>query len=77
MAKIIYQGREIEVVPVSPVESKEEWNVYRLEDGSTLRIKLILAKVFRAVEEKTSLGEPVYITQSQNMVVVDVAPDLI
>ena len=76
MAKIKYQGRDVEVVPVPIREVNEHWNEYTLEDGSTARIKIVLSKVFRAVDEKTELGEPLYIIQTSNIVTVDVNPDL-
>jgi hypothetical protein len=42
------------------VEAKEARSVYRLWDGTTLRIKPVMIAVFRADGQQTAAGEPVY-----------------
>jgi len=46
------------------VEAKETWSVYRLSDGTTLRIKPVMIAVFRAEGQQTADGEPVYSMKS-------------
>ena len=56
---------------------KEEWNEYRLTDGSTLKIKLVLTGVLRLGNQYDPVGNPVYVISSQNAVrVIDVPPNL-
>lgn len=62
--------------PVGFEVVKEDWNVYKLEDGTTLRVKLVLGQVFKLVGEKTPEGEPVYQARSQNFVVAEVPQEL-
>jgi len=45
---------------IEMLESKEAWSVYRLSDGTTLRIKPVMISVFRADGQQTADGEPVY-----------------
>jgi hypothetical protein len=45
---------------IEMVEAKETWSVYRLADGTTLRIKPVMIAVFRADGQHTPDGEPVY-----------------
>jgi len=45
---------------VEMLEAKENWSVYRLADGTTLRIKPVMIAVFRADGQQGPGGEPVY-----------------
>lgn len=45
---------------IEMLEAKEMWSVYRLADGTTLRIKPVMIAVFRADGQHTPDGEPVY-----------------
>jgi hypothetical protein len=57
-----------EVHPESPqsvseievLEATERWSVYRLADGTTLRLKSVVIAVFREDGHHTPDGEPVY-----------------
>lgn len=49
---------------------KEEWNTYKLADGSTLKVKLVLINVVRSHDNFDSLGNPLYGITSQNIVKV-------
>jgi len=49
---------------------KEEWNVYKLSDGSTLKVKLVLVNVVRSRDKYDPLGNPIYGITSQNIVKV-------
>jgi hypothetical protein len=56
---------------------KEVWNIYKLADGSTLKVKLVLVNVVRSKESYDSLGNPLYGITSQNIVkVIDVPKKL-
>ena len=48
--------------------AKEEWNVYKLADGTTLKIKLVLVNVVRSRNKYDPLGNPIYGITSQNIV---------
>jgi len=45
---------------IEMLESKEAWSIYRLLDGTTLRLKPVMIAVFKADGEQTADGEPVY-----------------
>ena len=47
---------------------KEEWNVYKLSDGTTLKVKLVLVNVVRSRDKYDPLGNPIYGITSQNIV---------
>lgn len=55
---------------------KEEWNEYKLSDGSKLKVKLVLIGVKRLKKYQPD-GKPIYIINSTNVVrVVDVPEKL-
>jgi len=67
-------GKMIEADVVEVVESSEPWSVYKLSDGTELRVKFVLGVVYRARTAMSKEGEPIYVARSQN-VVVAVVPD--
>lgn len=54
---------------------REEYNSYKLSDGSTIRMKTVVTNIIRT-EEFTPTGEPVYIVNSQNVLVANVPDQL-
>jgi len=48
-------------------EESEQWNSYKLSDGTTLRIRLILREVKRLKKWKPD-GTPIYVINSMHVV---------
>ena len=63
-------GGQADAVPVDVNQSSEQWNTYLLDDGSTLRAKLVVTKVVRVENQYDAEGNPVYIFNSQNICTV-------
>jgi hypothetical protein len=55
-------------------ESTERWSEYKLSDGSTLRLKQVVAEVIRAENQWDPQGNPLYILKAAPVLVVDNAP---
>lgn len=53
-------GKEIKSRELDILTTKEVWNEYQLEDGSVLRLKVILNRVDKADTEKNPNGTPIY-----------------
>ena len=53
-----------DVNEIEMLETKENWSIYRLADGTTLRIKPVMIAVFRAEGQQGPAGEPVYSMKS-------------
>lgn len=53
-------------------DQMEAWNTYLLDDGTVMRMKLVVSKVFKAEHVTHPNGDPVYWAESQNMIVVSV-----
>ncbi len=61
-------GRVIEAEDVDFDVVKEEWNEYRLKDGTVLKIKLVIGSVIRTEDYNPMTGDPTYLLQSTNVV---------
>jgi len=46
---------------------KEDWNLYKLEDGTQIEIKLILTRVAKT-DKFDPVGSPIYLTQTQTVI---------
>jgi hypothetical protein len=57
-------------------EKEEHWNVYKLKDGTTLKVKLILVGIKRLRKHNPD-GTPLYLINSQNVVrAIDIPKEL-
>jgi hypothetical protein len=65
--KIQFKGqlREATLIPVR--SAQEQWNEYLLEDETILRMKLIVAEVYRIDGMYTADGDPVYHIKSSTI----------
>jgi hypothetical protein len=67
------------MVPADQVEfeaEKEPWTIYKLEDGTVVKIKTILGNVSRLVDRYKPDGEPIYLLTIGGMPILDIAPEL-
>jgi hypothetical protein len=65
--------KEVLAEPVDFTAEREEWNVYKLSDGATLRFKAVVTAVLRT-DLKDEFGQPIYVVRSQNATTVRDAP---
>jgi len=57
-----------DTVEVDWTSEKEHWNEYKLDDGTTMKVKLIVKGVRRAKDQHTPDGNPIYSVQATNVV---------
>ena len=69
-------GREIEAMDVDFETMKEDWNEYKLEDGTILKFKTIVSSIVRTEEYDPMTGDPVYHVRSTNVLRVKVPEEL-
>jgi hypothetical protein len=53
-------GQQVSGVEVQTVESTERWSEFTLEDGTVLRLKLVVSAFIRADGHFDADGNPVY-----------------
>ena len=73
---INFGGRQVQATPVDVNQSSEKWNEYFMEDGTVLKMKLVLKKVFKVEGEFDPEGNPVYVMQSTNVTSVSAPGNL-
>ncbi|MBI2956126.1 MAG: hypothetical protein HYY26_02315 [Acidobacteria bacterium] len=61
--------RTIEAEDMEFQAQREDWSEYQVEDGYTVRIKLVVSSILKTAERDPQ-GNPVYIVQSTNIVKV-------
>ena len=66
--KIGFQGQQVDAETVEASQASERWNEYLLDDGTILKVKLVLTNVYRVEGQYDAEGNPVYILQSTNVV---------
>jgi len=74
--KVNLGGELVDAIRVDFTPIKEDWNEYKLDDGTILRIKLVLADVLRTEKYDPLTGDPHYIIKSTNIVTAIVPPNL-
>ena len=72
--KVNLGGREVFAEEISFEAERESWNTYILHDGTTLKLKTVLAEVFRVDDAYSSTGDPVYMVNANPVMSVN-APD--
>ncbi len=54
---------------------KEDWNEYKLDDGTIIKFKSVVSKIVRT-NEYNKEGEPIYYVRSSSVVVAEVPEEL-
>ena len=65
--KIPYQNRVIQGVSMEFDAERENWNEYRLEDGSLVRVRTVVSDIVKT-DEPTETGEPLIIVRSTTLI---------
>ena len=69
-------GEMVDATEMGHRSNGEHWNEYLLDDGTVLRIKLVVTNVVRIDDEYNMKGEPIYMIDSSNVVSVSVPEEL-
>ncbi len=72
--KTLLNNETVDAVDVPIKQPNEVWSEYLLEDGTTVRVKLAVGSILRAVDRYDPDDNPVYIVKG-TVVTVPVVPD--
>jgi hypothetical protein len=72
-----YQGARAQALQLDFTTVAEPWAEYELEDGTQIRIKPVLAQIFRVIDQFQPNGDPVYGLQIGTLPVFTIPPDLV
>lgn len=70
-ANKIYSQEELGKFPKGEVGFSpvlEDWNVYRLKDGTRIKVKLVVSLVQKVKDVYDQFGDPMYIVNSSNVI---------
>lgn len=73
--RINWNGREVDAVEIGFRSEGEHWNQYLADDGTVIRLKLVVTEVNRIEGEFDQMGNPVYAVASTNVVAVSAPED--
>ena len=71
-----FEGKMVPAEQLDFESEKEPWTVYKLEDGTVLKIKTILANAARLVDRYKPDGEPMYVLGVGSLPVLDIPAEL-
>jgi hypothetical protein len=74
--KIIINGQPKAVVPVEVAEASRPWTDFLLEDGTRLRVHVVLDAVHRLEGEFDARGNPMYYVNSRTISSVSAPEEL-
>lgn len=74
--QVPYEGKMVSAEQLEFEPEKEPFTVYRLEDGTVLKLKTILGSVARLVDRYKPDGEPIYVLSIGGMPIIEVNPEL-
>ena len=60
------EGERMEFKPID-----ENWNRYRLEDGTVVKLRLIVSEIFRLSGADPLTGIPQFLAKSSNVIAVE------
>lgn len=63
---INFGGRTVEATEVGYKGIKEEWNEYQADDGTVLRLKVVVSEIYR-LDEYDQDSKPIYVIKSSNV----------
>src|SRR5438477_9941201 len=72
--KIKLQDKEVMAEEIEFEIDKESWNSYVLHDGTTLKLRTVLAEVLRVEGAYSPNGDPLYVVNASTVVNTN-APD--
>lgn len=72
--QITMNDQVVEAVDVPILQSNEVWSEYKLEDGTMLRVKLVVGSIIRLIGQCDPEGNPVYLSKG-TVVSIPIVPD--
>jgi hypothetical protein len=74
--KVSVGGKEMDATTVGVQSSSERWNEYLLQDGTVLKLKVVVTDVARVDSAYDAEGNPIYVVKSTNVMTLSAPEDL-
>jgi len=63
-------GKTVNATQMDFKPVKEDWNVYRLEDGTLIKVKVVASEIYRLESRDPVTGKHNYLVRSENVISV-------
>ncbi|MGD0229900.1 MAG: hypothetical protein ABSC19_06005 [Syntrophorhabdales bacterium] len=70
-----FQGRKVLGQEIDVKTEKDDWNIYRLADGTVVKVKTVIISIAK-LDEYDPAGNPVYVVNASPVIGMDVPPNL-
>lgn len=67
-------GRMLDATIMTFRAGGEHWNEYLVDDGTVIKLKLVVTEILKVDDEYDPMGDPLYVVNSTNVVSVQ-APE--
>ncbi len=74
--KINFNGQQVDADSVDATQASERWNEYLLDDGTILKLKLVVTNIYRVDGQYDPEGNPLYVVHSTNVVSANAPQEL-
>jgi hypothetical protein len=74
--RVPFEGKTVEGIDLDFKTQKEEWNEYQVNDGTIIRMKVVVTNIARVIDKYDNDGNPIYVVKSSNVLTVS-APEKI
>lgn len=72
--KVLFEGKIVEGLDMDFKSLKEDWNEYQINDGTIIRMKVVVTNVAKIPDRYDPEGNPIYLLKSSNVLSVS-APE--
>lgn len=72
--KVPFEGKISEGLDMDFKTIKEEWNEYQTNDGTIIRMKVVVTNIVKLTEKYDKEGNPIYLVKSSNVLSIS-APE--
>jgi len=72
--KIPFEGKTVDGLDMDFKSIKEDWNEYQINDGTIVRMKVVVVNIAKLTDKYDNEGNPVYIVKTSNVLAIS-APE--
>lgn len=72
--KVPFEGKAAEGLDIDFKTIKEEWNEYQVNDGTIIRMKVVVTNIVKLTDKYDKEGNPIYLVKSSNVLSIS-APE--
>jgi len=72
--KVPFEGKIVEGLEMGFKSISEDWNEYEVNDGTIIRLKVVVTNIAKLTDRYDKEGSPIYVVKSSNVLSIS-APE--